>query len=66
MKIENMRVGMKVVVKKCATEVAASYVGRIGILQETFTHSIWRVVVGNGSFAVYPEEVRKVREGDLE
>lgn len=66
MKVENMKDGMQVVVKKNATEVAASYVGRIGVLQETCTHSIWRVVIGKGSFAVYPEEVRKVREGDAE
>jgi hypothetical protein len=66
MKVENMKDGMRVVVKKNATEVAASYVGRIGVLQETFTSSIWRVVVGNGSFAVYPKEVRKVREGDAD
>jgi len=65
MKVENMKDGMQVVVKKNATEVAASYVGQIGVLRETFTHTIWRVVIGNGSFAVYPEEVRKVREGDL-
>ena len=67
MKPKNMHKGLKVVVKKCAKGYASTKIGVVGYLDRDYMLDnviCWRMETPKDYFGVYPNEVRKARDGE--